>query len=519
MSAVAEIKIVPRTTPELPKSVQVGLLVAVFGRLAFGLVLGFRPFDDTYITLRYAKNLLAGYGLVFNPGESVLGTTAPMWAVATSGVSLLGPGLEHSAFALALIADAVAFLLMAILLWELRRSASVVVAFSVIFLSSYDLLAIARSGMESTFFSMLALGSAVAIVRARPIPAVLLASLATTTRPEGVLVLAMLALFRLEDGKRAIPLHAWLLGLIPLLAWVATSFVEYGSPVPQSIGAKADHLGEDSSLRRFSWMNLALFFVAGQFGGGELTRSWLQSNWVVSGLAAAAFAGLLFRKRMPGASRWAQFLVFGFVPLAFVTCYAFAGAFTWFPWYYELPTRYGIGLAALGAATIAELIPGQRIHARRLVFAAPVLLILLTQTCAVVSVKWRAPEDRVVEGYLRLTSSIPAKSEGALAALEVGALGWGVWPRETVDLLGLVSRAELKGLSPLARLDRTRPAFLATRVDDAAWLMKELRAEQWFVERCSLCASTDLDGGFELYCCSSRAEEEVGRARQSLSSR
>src|SRR5438067_10854884 len=46
-------------------------------RLALGLWLGFRPFDDTYITFRYALNLASGFGFVYNVGESVLGTTAP----------------------------------------------------------------------------------------------------------------------------------------------------------------------------------------------------------------------------------------------------------------------------------------------------------------------------------------------------------------------------------------------------------------------------------------------------------
>ena len=36
-----------------------------------------RSFDDFYITYRYAWNLAAGRGFVFNPGERVFGTTAP----------------------------------------------------------------------------------------------------------------------------------------------------------------------------------------------------------------------------------------------------------------------------------------------------------------------------------------------------------------------------------------------------------------------------------------------------------
>ena len=34
-------------------------------------------FDDAYVTYRYAQNLAMGRGFVFNPGEHILGTTAP----------------------------------------------------------------------------------------------------------------------------------------------------------------------------------------------------------------------------------------------------------------------------------------------------------------------------------------------------------------------------------------------------------------------------------------------------------
>ena len=49
--------------------------------LAARLVTTPHPIDDAYITFRYARNLAEGLGLVYNPGEWVLGTTAPLWAV------------------------------------------------------------------------------------------------------------------------------------------------------------------------------------------------------------------------------------------------------------------------------------------------------------------------------------------------------------------------------------------------------------------------------------------------------
>ena len=64
------------------------------GMLAIGLRLlpGPRIIDDAYITFRYAQNLLAGNGLVYNPGEAVLGTTTPAFALLLTGTSPI-PGL------------------------------------------------------------------------------------------------------------------------------------------------------------------------------------------------------------------------------------------------------------------------------------------------------------------------------------------------------------------------------------------------------------------------------------------
>src|SRR5437899_2242148 len=37
------------------------------------------PAEDAFITYRYALNLALGHGLVYNPGERVMGFTSPAW--------------------------------------------------------------------------------------------------------------------------------------------------------------------------------------------------------------------------------------------------------------------------------------------------------------------------------------------------------------------------------------------------------------------------------------------------------
>ena len=47
-------------------------------------------FDDAFITFRYARNLALGHGFVYNPGEWVLGTTAPAFGLLLAIPHLLG---------------------------------------------------------------------------------------------------------------------------------------------------------------------------------------------------------------------------------------------------------------------------------------------------------------------------------------------------------------------------------------------------------------------------------------------
>ncbi|MCB9687377.1 MAG: hypothetical protein H6738_13755 [Alphaproteobacteria bacterium] len=50
--------------------------------------------DDAYITYRYADNVVAGYGAVYNPGEAVEGYTSPLWLLLLSAGHAAGADLE-----------------------------------------------------------------------------------------------------------------------------------------------------------------------------------------------------------------------------------------------------------------------------------------------------------------------------------------------------------------------------------------------------------------------------------------
>ena len=70
--------------------------------------------DDPYITFRYARNLLDGEGLVYNAGQWVLGTTAPLHAMLLAAGGLLTTDLP-------LLTSLVNGAALAVLAWLLAR--------------------------------------------------------------------------------------------------------------------------------------------------------------------------------------------------------------------------------------------------------------------------------------------------------------------------------------------------------------------------------------------------------------
>ena len=82
---------------------------------------GPRVIDDAYITFRYARNLLQGQGLVYNPGELVLGTTTPLFSLMMAGMSAVTNQQVPYPW-LALVTSAIADSLTCLLLLRLGKT-------------------------------------------------------------------------------------------------------------------------------------------------------------------------------------------------------------------------------------------------------------------------------------------------------------------------------------------------------------------------------------------------------------
>ena len=200
-------------------SPRLALLLTFTGLLAVMLTYGICVQDDAYISFRYARNLVEGHGLVFNPGERVEGYTNFLWTVLFA--PFIAAGIDPTLPAWLLGMAAAGGLLWSV--WELsgrENTAPLLVA-------CYPGLSLeAVQGLESAFFAFLVCQSLRGGSRWW-----LWAGLAALTRPEGYAVFGLLWLF----GRRPRDLLAFGAITVPHLLF---RLVYYGDIVPNTFHAK-----------------------------------------------------------------------------------------------------------------------------------------------------------------------------------------------------------------------------------------------------------------------------------------
>lgn len=210
--------------------------------------------DDSYISLRYAHNLLQGQGLVWNSSERVEGYTNFLFVILASALAKLGLGLETASRCLGLFSYVA---LLGFLLFFSARlqkgDADIAYKFLPVLLTGtcFSLIAWAWGGMETVLYSLL-LFVAVAkfsetrhtTLRSGVLVGMAFAA-AALTRPEGVLsflVSLLFLLFTAKDGKNSG--YKYILGFgfsffcayAPFLLW---RILYYGDIFPNTYYVKA----------------------------------------------------------------------------------------------------------------------------------------------------------------------------------------------------------------------------------------------------------------------------------------
>ncbi|MBN2055180.1 hypothetical protein JW905_09675, partial [bacterium] len=206
------------------------------------------PFDDAFITYRYVDNALSGKGLVYNPGERVLGVSTPLYL---AWLLCLRSILPFSTVAVSVIGNAAWFILSGLAAFLLvRRLTGAMVpagAATALLLVNKTLLPLSTGGMESFLFSGLWLLALYFIAGDRLEAAGVAAGFTALARPEGVLLVPLIlaaAVAGVTDSERRTEhwrrtVVAVAAAVLPWLLWAGFAWMYYGDPLPHSIRAKA----------------------------------------------------------------------------------------------------------------------------------------------------------------------------------------------------------------------------------------------------------------------------------------
>jgi len=222
------------------------LIPLFFFLLAFTarMLPGARTIDDSYITFRYAQNIISGQGFVYNSGEAVLGTTTPLYTLLMAALGLVSGGTQAPFPELAMLLNAAADGLTAILLYQIGRHFKQELAgigAALVWGIAPHSVTFAIGGLETSVFVLLLTSISYFYLKRKITLAAFLSSLALLTRPDSVLLVGLIALDHLVRIIRKQEKLRWIdvlaLGLLPLL-WYSFASIQFGSPIPHSVQAK-----------------------------------------------------------------------------------------------------------------------------------------------------------------------------------------------------------------------------------------------------------------------------------------
>jgi hypothetical protein len=213
-------------------------------------------FEDAYITFRYAENLAAGEGFVFNPGERVLGTSTPLFTMLLAVMRVFGCDIAATAGLVYSVCLSLTALAGA---WILRRFGhpNLGALFAVLVLWGVG-RGLHFHGMETTLYTLLMLGALILAFGDRPVIAGLVTGFACLTRYDGVVfAIALLAFMWIRS--RSMPWRAAIAIAAVTAPWFLFSWVYFGSLLPNTLGAKS------SAVHSIEYMHVSLVRLIDSF--------------------------------------------------------------------------------------------------------------------------------------------------------------------------------------------------------------------------------------------------------------
>ncbi|MGC9334386.1 MAG: hypothetical protein ACP5JJ_09580 [Anaerolineae bacterium] len=392
----------------------VGLALAGVVFLGLLALLGHRGYDDPYITFRYAQNLLAGRGFVYNAGQRILSTTAPLYAFVLAGLGSIWEDLPAVANILGLASLMLGAVFLGALTWQQAGRASGLMAALLLSLSP-DLLS--TLGSESCMVIMLILGGFLAYSRSRHMLAAALLALAVLVRPDAVLAFVAVGICHLVR-RESIPWRAvWLwVGIVGV--WYAALWLYFGSPLPVTLQAKQQQ----------GRMDISEPFALGLV---NLVRNRLRQPiyWLAGLLGLAGLGRVVTHRRV-----WMPLLVW---TALYVVAYSLLGVSRYFWYFAPLAPAFAVLVAegAEGLLTLAAAkLPDRWVQGGTGLLVVALMAPLVQST---VSAGWNTdPRPEVYEQVGRWLKT-QTEPESTVGALEIGIIGYYA-ERTMVDFAGLL---------------------------------------------------------------------------------
>jgi hypothetical protein len=387
-----------------------GLLV-VLGLLLFGQW----GYDDPFITYRYASNLLAGNGFVYNVGQRTLSTTAPLYAVLLAGLGLIWPDLPSLSNAV----SAVSLVLSAGLLfaWSQAHGERAVGAIAALLLIASPLM-LMTFGAETCTYVMLILAGLYAYDRSRLLASAVLLAAATAVRPDAIVAVVALGIYQLVR-RRSIPWRPVLLYAALVGIWYAGLWLYFGSPIPVTLLAKQQQ-GQMAISTRF---HVGLLELVQDYGREPL-------YWLHGALALVGLGWVVTRGRY-----WLPLILW--VGL-YILAYSLLGVSRYFWYYAPLMPAFVVSVAA-GMVALVRLL-GRWRASHWLMAGATTVLVVLLLVPVLKGALWVIPtSDARLDVYTEIGQWLNANTppEASVGALEVGIIGYYA-RRPIVDFAGLI---------------------------------------------------------------------------------
>jgi hypothetical protein len=253
------------------------------------------PTEDAFISMRCARNLCEGHGLVFNPGQRVEAMSNLLWTLL---LAALGCVLDNYLIASQLLGFIFSALSLVFILVLARRAdmqpKAIILAGALLVLSPY-FLTFTVYGLESPLQILLLLGLLWGIAEGRWTAAGLALGLLPAVRPEGYFFIPPVLLLIFLWERRKIK---WLHFLTPLLVLTAAvllfRFIYYGELLPNTVYSKSIALVPELDVylgkigrglvhcghyfldaRLFLWIPLLVLAFAGKLTGrAAVMRRW-----------------------------------------------------------------------------------------------------------------------------------------------------------------------------------------------------------------------------------------------------